>query len=366
MSAMNGSTTTRGTRRGLIACCMLVAMFVCGALASTASATSSLKPTTYIAIGDSLAFGYKETTFNANFPTEPASAFEKGYVGDFAQKLAMVEKRAGNALGTDNLGCPGETSGGMIGNGPLGTGLEALRASKSEPALHVGPACAYHNLAGFELKFPYGSASQLEAAVGILESGANVKAVTINMGANDELETLSKCANPVYDGEHGFGSFLVCLLHEVGLEAYEYPGGVFTHIITNIGTAVGVLRAHGYAGKIVVLGIYNPQAFALAGSDGLQQEFNSHLAGAIGAKAFGEGVSYADVFSKINYNPAKPQTQKKEKQNLEKYTEFFNPVDIAFNNAKEKAESKPETNEGDIHATELGYKKMAQAAFKVF
>jgi lysophospholipase L1-like esterase len=326
----------------------------------------SLKPTTYIAIGDSLGFGYKEATFNANFPTEPASAFEKGYVGDFAQKLAMVEKRVGNGLGTDNLGCPGETSGGMIGNGPLGSFLEATRASKSEPALHVGPSCAYHNLAGFELKFPYGSASQLEAAVGILESGATVKAVTINMGANDELETVGKCKNPAYDAEQGFGSFTTCLLTEASLAGHEYPGGLFTHIITNIGTTVGVLRSKGYTGQVVVLGIYNPQAFALPGSDGLQTEFNKALGKAITEGKMGPGVSFADVFTKINYNPAKPQTQKKEKQNLEKYTEFFNPAIVAFNNNRQKEKGEPETNEGDIHATELGYQRMAQVAFKAF
>ena len=87
--------------------------------------------TAYVAIGDSIAYGYKEQTFNEHFAPclsegigaegcEPPSDFEVGYVGDFATKLAAVEKTAGNVLETINLGCPGETTGGMIGNGPAG------------------------------------------------------------------------------------------------------------------------------------------------------------------------------------------------------------------------------------------------------
>ena len=80
---------------------------------------------------------------------------------------------------------------------------------------------------------------------------------------------------------------------EAGKEEFEedklkngqlYKGGLFPHIITNIGTAIGVLRGNGYAGEIGVVGFYNPQAIVLAGSDALQHGINLALEHAISKK----------------------------------------------------------------------------------
>ncbi len=340
------------------------------------------KPTAYVAIGDSLAFGYKEATFDDNqvankaacekleqTACEPASSFEPGYVGDFAAKLAMTEKKAGNTLSTVNLGCPGETSGGVIGDGPLGTGLEELRAAKSEGALHVSAPCGYQNVDGFPLKTELGGASELENAVGLLEHGVDVKAVTINIGSNDELASVAQCENPSYDAEQGFRSFTECLEIEASEAGHEYPGGLFTHILTNIGVDIGVLREYGYAGKVVVLGFYNPQALVLPGSDELQEALNAHLEATVAGDGYGPGVTVADPFDKFNYTPGK--SAKKQQANLEKYTEYFNAQDKKVNLEKEVGHEVTEAEaaadpEGDIHPTAAGYAEMGTLVWDAF
>lgn len=186
MSATNGSAFSLRSWSRIIGCCLALAMLASALLVSNASAKAPLKPTYYLALGDSLAFGYKEETFNNNYPAEPTAAFEKGYVGDVAAKLVGKEKHEGNELKTVNLGCPGETSGGLIGNGALGKGVNAERESKSEFPLTLSAPCAYHNVTGFPLKTETGGASELEYAAGLLASGANVKDVTLNIGSNDE------------------------------------------------------------------------------------------------------------------------------------------------------------------------------------
>jgi lysophospholipase L1-like esterase len=383
MSATNGSAFSI---RRLVGCLLALTLLGSALFASSASASpKTLTPTAYVAIGDSLAFGYKEATFDANqvlnkgacevfdqTACEPASSFEPGYVGLFGKHLAAVEKHAGNALATINLGCPGETTNGMIGNGTLGTEIEAQRESESKGPLKVAAPCGYTNVDGFPLKTNLGGASELEAAAqivgeGVAKVGPEVKAVTINMGSNDELASVAKCENPAYDAEQGFSSFTQCLLTEASLAGHEYAGGLFTHIIEGIGTSIGVLREAGYTGPVVVMGFYNPQAFALPGSDTLQISLNEAFEGEIAAKAFGPGVTYANPFPVFNYTPGK--SAKREKANLEKYTEYFNAADKKVNLEKTlghevTAEEAAADPEGDIHPTAAGYTKMGSLAWK--
>jgi len=305
--------------------------------------TGSETPTAYVAIGDSLAFGYKEQTFNEHYPAEPASAFEGGYVADFAKKLATAEKKVHNALTTINLGCPGETSGGV-------TGAES--------------PCAYQNVDGFPLKTELGGASELAYAVGLLGAGVKVTAVTINIGSNDELANIAKCENPEYLAEQKFRSMLACIETEVGPSGHEYAGGLFKHIITNVGTAIGTLRAYGYEGPVVVLGFYNPQALVLQGSDLLQGELNGAFEETITAGKLGPNVKYANPFP--IFNPANETSKTREEKAVCKYTEECNASDIAFNDNRQKEKSETETHEGDIHPTELGYKKMGELVWKAF
>jgi len=353
MSATNGLAFSLRSRSGLIGCCMALVLLASALFASVASAKTPLKPTAYVAIGDSLAFGYTEEKFDLNLPTENPANFEGGYTNYVLKKLTMKEKHAGNALNLVNLGCPGETSNGVIGH------------ALGNPGAEYNP-CAYHNLAGFPLHVPFGGASELEAAIGAVSNpGMPVKLVTINIGSNDELASVGKCENPAYLAEQGFtGGLLECLVTEVGPGGHQYPGlGVFGHIITNVGTVIGVLRAYGYAGPVVVAGFYNPQAELLPGSDALQKAFNETFEGYIAGKAFGPGVTYANPFPTFN-----PQN-KNEATRICQLTEECNAFDKKVN--LEAITKSPVTAEeaagypvGDIHPTPLGYEKLGAIVYK--
>jgi lysophospholipase L1-like esterase len=381
MKARNGSVVSS---RRMIGVCAMLAMLVSAMFTSNALAKKpTLNPTAYVALGDSISFGYKEETFYKNEEAnkaacekdelaacEPPSSFERGFVGDVGKKLARPEKEVGNGLQTIDLGCPGETSGGLIGNGPLGSELEEERAAKHESALDLSAPCGYENVDGFSLKTPLGGVSELEAALGLLQEGANVKAITIQIGSNDELASIAKCENPEYDAEQGFSSLVECLETEVSEAGHEYPGGVFTHIITNIGVAIGVLREVGhYDGPIVILGFYNPQAELLAGSNALQEALNAHLEATVNAGKFGSGVAVAPIMAKFN-----PEHGKEAKA-ICKYTEECNTYDKVVNWGKahghspENAEQLKEAEEfpeGDIHPTKVGYAMMAKAVESAF
>src|SRR4029077_4014700 len=83
----------------------------------------------YLALGDSLAFGYSQQLFNENEKLgEPQSAFEHGYATVYWKN----SKVSGQQL--MNNGCRGETTDSMIGNGALAAALK----------IPGGGPCGYH------------------------------------------------------------------------------------------------------------------------------------------------------------------------------------------------------------------------------
>lgn len=338
-----------GLKARLIGCSMAAALLATALLASSASAS---KPeTNYIGLGDSLAFGYTQQKFEENFPTESPTAFEEGYVTLLGKKLHKLEKEAGNKLNTLDLGCPGELSDGLIGhNEAFGGG----------PGAEYDP-CIYHNVDGFPLHYEYGSSSQLEAAYGIVSAAPSAtKVVTINIGSNDELKVVHLCEEPAYLAEQGFESLNECILIEASEKGHFYAGGVFHHIISNTGHAIGVLRAAGYTGPVAVLGFYNPQTFILPNSDTLQKILNEFFERAIAGEELGPGVVYANPFPEIN-----PQENEKlEHKTICKYTEMCNAHDIEVNNKAQEEKGETPRNEGDIHPTPAGYKLLANLLYE--
>ncbi|MGO9489759.1 MAG: SGNH/GDSL hydrolase family protein [Solirubrobacteraceae bacterium] len=335
-------------------------------------------------MGDSVSYGYTEEKFDLNYPAEPPSAFEGGYPNLLAAKLAKKEAKAGNKLSLMNLACPGETSKGMIGDGPIAEGLEA---AKETTHFTGGEApCGWYNEDGFPRHVEFGGVSQLEAAVGIIESGAQVKDVTMQIGSNDELHKLAECASEAYLTAHGFTSFIECV------EA-EAKNTLFPQIITNLGLTVAVLREAGYGGPISILGFYNPQSFLVSSSDQLQKSLDEALDSTVAGGAFGAGVTVADPFKKTNPQGKKSQTAL-EKTDLEfaaicKYTEECNPFDRKLElekllkkslTAEEAAAIEKSDNEkfekgepggvfiqGDIHPTKAGdelFTKLLTGALK--
>lgn len=348
----------------LLGCLMAVALLASALFASVASAKKPepTNPTVYINMGDSVSYGYTQEKFDLNYPSEPPTAFEGGYPNLLAAKLAKKEAKENNKLSLINLACPGETSKGLIGDGPIAADLEAHAAEThftggEEP-------CGWYNADHFARHYEFGGVSQLEAAVGILQSGAQVKDVTMQIGSNDELHKLAECASEAYWKGHGFKFELECIVEEA-------KNTLFPTIITNLGLIVDVLRTPvaegggGYTGPISILGFYNPQAFLVGGSDRLQGGLDEALVDTVKAGKFGPGVTVANPFKKTNPQGKKTMTAL-EKRDLEltaicKYTEECNPFDRKLNYESKHGETfspaewaAKETKLNEEFATEKG------------
>jgi len=146
--------------------------------------------------------------FNENFPTENPAAFENGYVQDLFRKMQAGQNPASKWQTLLNNGCPGETTDGVIGNGPLRKELEerglpvtVTPGSWIESTVSTA-ACPYTYTQGHPLHREYGQQrSQLESALDVIRkenTGTTaakhpVQLVTMNIGANDIIRALGKC-----------------------------------------------------------------------------------------------------------------------------------------------------------------------------
>lgn len=188
-------------------------------------------PQTYLALGDSLAFGYSQRRFEENLPQENPSAFETGYVNDFAQALRLFKPN----LQVVNDGCPGETTESMI----------------------KGP-CAYQ--LAYPLHHPYvggPSSSQLSDALAYLDANpGRVKTITIDIGANDALGVVET----------------VCAFKAACI--FEHAPALFAEVGRNLGLILGDLRGAAPHARIVVLGLYNPFGATLQGANQLTAQLN--------------------------------------------------------------------------------------------
>ena len=207
----------------------------------------------YLALGDSLAFGYSQARFDELFPAENPADFEDGYVNDFGDVLRFFEP----GLAVVNDGCPGETT---------------------ESFIH-GP-CPYV-AEGFTLHHPYAggpASAQLADALAYLEGhpGA-VNPITLDIGANDALGLIEGCKEEP-----------ACVV--AGAPA------VFARIGTNLGLILGDLRAAAPRAQIIVLGVYNPFGETLPGGDALTAQLNEVVAGAAAAV----GARFADPLPVFN------------------------------------------------------------------
>jgi lysophospholipase L1-like esterase len=123
-------------------------------ISASAAATHSESPREYLALGDSLAFGF-----------QPDGDFTHGYVTDLFQRLQT--KRHFDKL--VNLGCSGETSSSFI------EGNNILEGTPTCPGPQVG-----------------GSFPQLSAALTNLQQNADrTGLITLQIGANDVLDAIN-------------------------------------------------------------------------------------------------------------------------------------------------------------------------------
>jgi hypothetical protein len=324
-----GSGSARRSRTRLICCIMAGALLVFALGASGAEAkVKKPKHFFYLALGDSITYGYSLVKFDENLAPckaegpsgancEPPAKFEPNltdYVfGKVKESKKGIKVKPSKKVSTINLACPGETSSGLIGhNVSFGGGAGA----------EFNP-CGWHNTNGFNRHYEYGSVSQVEAAANLINNNPEKQAaaiglVSINIGSNDELHVLGLCRSAEYRTAHSFTSEAECVEKEAP--------ALFGKILSNIGHSIGVLRTVGYTGDVVVFGFYNPFGVLAHATDALQKALNENLEEQVSKGSFGPGVHVANPFGQFNAAGVGGVT---EKTALESFTEFYNPAAIA-------------------------------------
>jgi lysophospholipase L1-like esterase len=313
---------------------------------------------TYLALGDSISFGYSEQVFDENDPNESPSYFEEGFTNDFAQDLARPWE-AGRGLTLVNDACPGETSNGLIGENPALGGKASTEPAGHDPqGLGDYHPCAYNNVDGLPLHNSLSvagqSISQLEDALSILKEGHPahpVRAITLNIGSNDELAAIKQCEDEVTEeftktGKSKYGASPAAAGAACIKESSEKVTA--PHILANIGDILGVLDSSApggghYTGPIVLLGFYNPDALVLPGSDALQEGLNAAIEADI--LPHFPNVTFANPFPVFNHG----KTPSQEQQSICTFTEMCNPVDPGGS-----------SDDGDIHPSPLGYEVLGK------
>jgi lysophospholipase L1-like esterase len=202
----------------------------------------------YLALGDSVAFGYRPPAV-----TPPADYLDAANFVGYPEDLAKL-----TGLRLANASCPGETTASMITRGVPSNGCE------NSP----GPGPGYRST--YPLHVSY-TGTQLEYAVEYLRSHPRTRLVSIDIGANDVF----LCQATTTDG---CAAKLPATLAQIG---------------ANLATILSALRdqAH-YEGPLVLLTYYSlnyTDPVQVAGT----QELNRLLAAT--AKPF--GVTVADGFT---------------------------------------------------------------------
>jgi lysophospholipase L1-like esterase len=189
-------------------------VIVAGSLAATTgttlAASSSARPvvagSNYLALGDSIAFGYRESS---NMPT-PDYSNATNFVG-YPEDVA-----AAMGLKLTNAACPGETTSSMINKNAASNGCEnGYRAAFPLHASYTG--------------------SQLAFAKKFLKQHPNTRLISLTVGANDAF----LCQSTSTDG---------CVS--------EF-GALLTTIKTNLTTIFKGIRGTGYTGQIVFVNYYS-------------------------------------------------------------------------------------------------------------
>jgi lysophospholipase L1-like esterase len=204
---------------------------------------------TYLALGDSVTFGYQEPKV-VPAPDYHHAASLLGYPEHVARDLHVK---------VVNAGCPGETSASLINNLAESNGCENI----------LGKQPAYRTLYPLHVRY---SGSQLAFALHYLRTHRNVRLVSLMIGANDgficQETTADHCASP---------SEIHTLLSSVTRNV--------RHILSAIRT-----RAH-YRGQLVILNYYSTN-YASASSSAASKFLNATVDAA--AKPF--GVEIADGY----------------------------------------------------------------------
>jgi lysophospholipase L1-like esterase len=218
---------SRRSRHALIGARALICAVLLWALTSAAATAKTTAPkghralpvaagSGYLALGDSVTFGYEEPTVVPAPNYHDATSFP-GYPEMLGSELHL---RVANAA------CPGETSSSLIDASAQSNGCENVPG---------GSGVSYRKQ--FPLHVRY-SRSQLAYAVGYLEAHPGVRLVSLMIGANDlfvcQETTTDSCASSA-EQQH--------VLHVIA---------------KNVHTILSTIRTKaGYAGQLVVVNYYS-------------------------------------------------------------------------------------------------------------
>ncbi|MCW2677702.1 MAG: hypothetical protein JWR70_2742 [Modestobacter sp.] len=205
----------RGARAASVAACavVLAACSPVGGSVDAAGAGPAADGGTYLALGDSVPFGYRGG--------EPAEAYQDptGFVG--------YPQLVGESLGLDvvNAACPGETTASFSDVTAQSNGC------RNSPTMPAGYRTAYP----LHVDYAAPDQSQLEYAVSTLQRIRDVRLVTVQVGANDaflcQQSTADQCTSAI--------------------------GTLTGTVQTNLSTILATLRGEGgYDGPIVVVTYY--------------------------------------------------------------------------------------------------------------
>ena len=223
------------------------------ALPSAASAAGRLPVTPgsgYLALGDSVTFGYEESTVVPTPNYHKASNFY-GYPEQLAPQLRWQ---------VANAACPGETSSSLINPRAESNGCENT----------LGKGVGYRT--AFPLHVRY-TGSQLAYAVSYLKRHRNVGLVSLMIGAND---------------------YFVCVeVTRDGCTARSERTAVLNKLAKNVRTILSAIRGNArYTGQIAIVNYYSLN-YASAASSASSALLNTTVDGA--ARPFGVEIapSYA-------------------------------------------------------------------------
>ena len=204
----------------------------------------------YLALGDSLAYGFQLGKFLAALPNVDAAIFNTGYVDGFAAMVRAVQ----DPLPTVNFGCPGETT------------------------VSYFAGCAFSQ-AGGPLHNGYAGSQEAAALAFLGAHHGQVGLITLDNGANDISPCLSS-PDP---------ACIPNALAQVG---------------ANLNRALGELRAAAPGAEIIVMQYYDPYAAAFPASVPGLLALNSVIAAAAAAHR----AQLADAFAPINLAQPQPAT----------------------------------------------------------
>jgi lysophospholipase L1-like esterase len=296
---------------------VFVAALVVASLVLAPAAGATRPGSKYLALGDSLAYGYQAAKFNSQIPAVNPASFNTGYVDDFAFYLKLLKP----SLTVTNDGCPGETTDSFINGGPV-------------------PGTCASGFPAYWLHHPY-TGSQLADGLATIAANPNTNPITVDLGANDVLNFLHGCGFPA-------PTATACI-------ASGLPG-LYAHIGQNMGIILSQLRAAAPTAEIDVVGLYNPYPAViqppLPGGDALTATLN----GIIKSVATATGARFADPLPV--FNPASRSTTASESIDI--------PVICVFTGMCPGPASSgnpfgynPASPTADIHPTNLGYAALA-------